>query len=100
MRYKYDENNIFIQSVINNDDLKNTTNVRPKDGLYKAVWTGTEWIEGATEEEIKAFKEENNIIQEPTEQEKIISNIMLENAELKQQIAEITLQLAELKGDK
>lgn len=68
--------------------------------FIKPKWNGAEWEEGATEEEIQASKEGNNIIQEPTEQEKIISNIMLENAELKQQIAEISLQLAGLKGDK
>lgn len=35
------------------------------NGLYKPKWTGTEWIEGLTQEEIEAIK--NETIEQPLE---------------------------------
>ena len=51
MRYEYDENKIYVGTV-NDDDLENTTDIRPSEGLYKAKFTDAEWIEGATQEYI------------------------------------------------
>jgi hypothetical protein len=31
-------------------------NVEPSQGLYKPLWNGETWIEGATQEEIEALK--------------------------------------------
>jgi hypothetical protein len=49
--YKFDKNGYYIEPVI--ADYGNVTNpmpddvteVRPPDGLYRAKWTGTEWVE-------------------------------------------------------
>ncbi|WP_242863288.1 hypothetical protein [Clostridium botulinum] len=65
-----------------------------------------EWVEGATEEEIKEWEEENKPQpKEPNENEILISNVLLENANLKQKTndleemtANLMLQIAELKG--
>lgn len=69
-------------------------------------WNGTEWKEGATEEEIQATKEnktEENI--QVTEEQQLLSTVLLENAEIKEQLKEqqeinatLALQIAELKG--
>lgn len=44
------------------------TEVRPPDGLYRAKWTGTEWVEDMTQEEIDKL---NNQPRELTEIEKL-----------------------------
>ena len=76
------------------------------DGNFiKPQWNGTEWIEGATEEEIKEYKEETEENPQVTEEQQLLSSVILENAEIKEQlkeqqelIATILLQNAELKG--
>ncbi|WP_315970296.1 hypothetical protein [Clostridium botulinum] len=80
-------------------DIPNKTYIKPK-------WTGIEWIEGATEEELKEWEEKNKPKpKEPNEDEILMSNILLENATLKQKTsdleemtANVMLQIAELKG--
>lgn len=76
--------------------------------LVRPRWNGSTWIEGATEEEIKAWQEENKIVEntQPTEEQQLLSTVILENAEIKEQlkeqqelIATILLQNAQLKGD-
>ncbi|MBN1037899.1 hypothetical protein FC789_02255 [Clostridium botulinum] len=74
--------------------------------MLKPKWTGIEWIEGATEEEIKEWEEKNKLKpKEPSEDEILISNVLLENATLKQKTndleemtANLMLKIAELKG--
>ena len=39
--------------------------------LLKPKWNGEKWIEGATEEEIKAFKEDNKINNKTSVEERI-----------------------------
>lgn len=41
----------------------------------KPNWNGTKWIEGATEEEIQAWQEENKIIKKPTTEEEMLKQI-------------------------
>lgn len=79
MRYEYDENKVYIKTVLDTD-LKNTTDVRPQDGLYKAIWNGSEWIEGATQEYIDSL---NVVVKEPT---------------LADRIADVETALAEMLG--
>ncbi|NFG60528.1 hypothetical protein [Clostridium sp. CMCC3677] len=75
--------------------------VKPKWDFEKE-----EWIEGATEEEIKEWEESNKPKpKEPSEDEILISNVLLENATLKQKTndleemtANLMLKIAELKG--
>lgn len=42
---------------IQDEDKKNCISVDPPHGLYKPKWGGSEWVEGATEEEIQNIKE-------------------------------------------
>lgn len=53
--YRLDKNRYYIEPVILNvsegiplDCIK----TRPPDSLYRAKWTGTEWVEDMTQEEI------------------------------------------------
>lgn len=46
-----------------------------KGNFIKPNWNGTKWIEGATEEEIQAWQEENKIIKQPTTEEEILKQI-------------------------
>lgn len=78
-----------------------------KEKLIKPKWSNGQWIEGATNEEIQAWEDDNKngIKNEPSEHEVLLSNILLENAEIKQQLADqqelsatLALQIAEIKG--
>lgn len=73
--------------------------------FIKPKWNGTEWIESATQEEIQAFKEGNDVIQKPTKQSEINCALLKENANIRLQLAEqqkinaeIIKTLAELGG--
>lgn len=52
--------------------------VDPPQGLYRAKWTGSEWVEDMTQEEIDEL---NNVPQPPTAEEKI-AMLEAENADL------------------
>lgn len=55
--------------------------------FLKPFWTGSEWEESATEEEIRQWKEENKIIdKEPTEKEELINNLIVDNLNMQIQI--------------
>lgn len=69
--------------------------------FVKPKWNGQEWIESATEEEIKAWKESNKVIINPTEQQILNAKLLQDNANIqieleqqKQLNAQILLQLA------
>lgn len=47
---------------------ENIITVDPPQGLYKHKWTGIEWIEGLTQEEIDAI---NNVVTEPTLEDRL-----------------------------
>ena len=64
----------------------------------KPRWNGSEWIEGATEEEIKVLQEENKIEQEPSEQEKLNAQSLQVTAQQQLINASLLKQIAELKG--
>ncbi|QXJ47115.1 hypothetical protein KIV12_13080 [Bacillus altitudinis] len=64
--YQYDENNLYVSPVeilyIEDDDGNvtkiippNSTEVSPGD-LVHAKWTGTEWVESATDEYIESLE--------------------------------------------
>lgn len=59
--YEVDENGflkeIYVANVDENgnvldEDKKEFIDIEMPQGLYKPKWTGTEWVEGATQEEI------------------------------------------------
>lgn len=73
------------------------------NNMLKPKWESTnlEWIETATEEEIKAWNEKNKVIQKPTEQQILNAQLLQQNANLQLEIeqqkqlnAQILLQLA------
>lgn len=67
--YKIDNNGFYIEPVIlsaNENAPNDCIEIQPPQGLYRAKWTGTEWIEDMSQEEIEAL---NNQPKEPTENE-------------------------------
>jgi hypothetical protein len=73
--FEIDENGHILERHVSDfDEQGNPVNelspnivaISPPDGLYCAKWTGTEWIEDMSQEEIDAL---NNQPHEPTETE-------------------------------
>jgi hypothetical protein len=67
--YRIDKNGYYVKPV----DLEEGEEIpsgciiaRPPNGLYRAKWTGIEWIEDMSQEEIDGL---NNQPQEPSENE-------------------------------
>ena len=65
-------------------------------GLIKPFFKNGKWIEGATEEEIKAWQEKNRVVKEVTEQEKLNSQLLQANAQQLLVNASLLKQIAEL----
>lgn len=102
------DNKGFVVSYCENDDYKCNENEH-KVPIYtgfntlkfiKPMWNGEKWTEGASEEEIKQWKEENKIIKQPTTEEEMlkeIANLKIDNMK-KDNIINNTLKtVAELK---
>lgn len=69
--YRINENGFYIEPVIVNDidDIPiDCIDVDIPQGLYRAKWTGTEWVEDMTQEEIDEL---NNIARPPTIEEQL-----------------------------
>ena len=85
------ETKIFIRDDLYfNEETEEGLDVEPAQGLYKPLWDGEKWMEGATPEEIDKIK---NVPQEPTE----LELIKLKNAELEEKqkvIEEMMLSMA------
>lgn len=80
LNYTLKENESIIQFGTNN----------PITAFIKAKWNGTEWIEGATEEEIEEWKEQNKPKPiQPSEQDKVNASLMLEIAKLKAKVGTV-----------
>lgn len=79
-----DEDNYFTgESIFVEEVTENMTTEPLLVGYVKAKWTGREWIEGATDDKIKEWEEQNKPHpQEPTE----IEILQQENKILKAQI--------------
>lgn len=105
-----DENGFLIETKLIKESEKTDQDITTgfSIGFYKAKWNGTKWIEGATEEEIQAWQEENKIIKQPTTEEEMLKQIAdlkidnmkkdtIINNTLKT-IAELKVQVMELKG--
>lgn len=69
--YEIDENG-YIRDihVINAEKETNHIKVQPPNGLYRAKWTGTEWVEDMTQQEIDELETDktNNL---PTTEEQL-----------------------------
>ena len=69
--YRFDENGYYIEPVLIKDGESipsDCTDIRPRDGLIKAKFTGDKWIEGATQEEIDAIMSKPDL---PTIEERL-----------------------------
>lgn len=56
---RVDENGFYVEPVLIQDDAEIPADCVETpfiDGMYKPKWTGEEWIEGATQEEIDSIK--------------------------------------------
>ncbi len=71
---EFDEQGNYIEEL-----AENIITVDPPQGLYKAKWTGIEWIEDMTQEEIDAL---NNQPYEPTEEQQRLTDLELAIAEI------------------
>lgn len=60
---EFDEENNCLEEL-----AENIITLSPPDGLYRAKWTGTEWVEDMLQEEIDAL---NNVPQQPTNEERL-----------------------------
>lgn len=72
--------NVDENGTILDKDKSHLISIDPPHGLFKAKWTGTEWIEGATQEEIdeltKAEPSPPTMEQRVTELENMILMMM------------------------
>lgn len=55
----YDKDKVFVESKLVEEVGQNMTTVPLLVGYVKPTFTGREWIEGATDEEIKEWQETN-----------------------------------------
>lgn len=64
--YRINENGYYIGPVIADETPSDCIEIQPPQGLYKGKWTGDEWMEGMTQEEIDEI---NNQPREKTQLE-------------------------------
>lgn len=79
----FDNNGFLVESKIikASEITANMTEVPILTGFVKAKFNGVDWIEGATEDEIAVWQEEqSNQIKEPTEIEKLQQEVAGTNA--------------------
>lgn len=57
----YDDKGFFINTILTETLTDNMTTVPFSIGYIKPKFNGTDWVEGATAEEIEAWKQENKI---------------------------------------
>ena len=101
--------NVVKKAVILKDDKLLYTELKEGERLVdycnkdmlKPVWNGTEWIEKATEKEIKEWKDSKKIVsQEPSKEETLIKELaMLKINDMKKDktINDLSKTLADLK---
>jgi hypothetical protein len=69
MYRRIDENGLFIEDVINPEEITEyLISESCQEGFYLPRWDGTEWVEGATQEYIDEL---NGIVLEPTTEERL-----------------------------
>lgn len=70
------------------------------NSMLKPKWTGSDWIESATQEELIMWNEKTNPTQKPSSTDMIIAKLMKLNAEQQTINSELMKEIAELKGGK
>ncbi|TQR31987.1 hypothetical protein [Brevibacillus brevis] len=106
--YRIDVNGFFVEPVLISVDLppeqipEDIVKERPTDGLFKAKWTGDQWEEGLTQQEIDAIKNPLQPQPEPeimgrqlVEKELQILQLQNENKVLGQSIVNLELRLSQ-----
>lgn len=78
----YDKDGFFIKSIFVEKVEKNMTEVALTIGYYKAKFDNDEWIEGATEEEIKEWQEKNKLKSKEPNETEILQKQLLETQSL------------------
>lgn len=61
--YEKDDDNIYagVVHIVQDSEIPiNCVKVRPVNGLHRARWTGVEWIENMTQEEIDDLNTQSN----------------------------------------
>ncbi|WP_286909327.1 hypothetical protein [Clostridium sp. UBA1652] len=96
---KIDESGFFVEDVILKDNEivpSDCIQIQCPNGFYKPKWTGIEWIEGATQEQIDAIK---NIIKEPSQSDIVMIAIAELDAQREKDKLETQLAIAEAIGE-
>jgi hypothetical protein len=85
--FKIDDDGFYVEPVIvysnENGEYEipsDCIEIPVPEGLYKPKWNGSEWVEGLSQEEIEALKQQNQ--PQPSE----LDLLKQENAELKQRL--------------
>lgn len=99
----YNENKMFTETVLVNEVDRNMTTVPLLIGCVKPTFNEElqEWYEGATDEEIQQWKDENTVVQEPTEVEILTDKISIlqeENMSLGEYILTLEMKNIELEN--
>lgn len=79
-----DENDNIMFTDFKMEDGQTLITKHPNKDMLNPKWTGSKWIEGATEEEIQASKEENKV--EVNNEENLIDKLILDNINMQMQI--------------
>lgn len=73
--------------------------IDPTTKFIKPIYINNSWKEGAADEEIKAWQEENKVEEiQPSEQEKLNAQLLQTNAEQQLLNAQLLKEIADLKG--
>jgi len=54
--YRIDADGYYVEPVIADEIPSDCIEIQPPQGLYRGKWTGIEWIEDMSQEEIDRFK--------------------------------------------
>lgn len=57
---------VDIDGIILDSEKQHLISAQPIVSFFKAKWTGSEWIEGATQEEINSINNVNEVITTPS----------------------------------
>lgn len=94
--YRIDQSGYFIEPVIveyEEEIPEDCIETRPPDGLFRARWTGEEWIEDMPQEEIEAIL---NRPRPPTTEELIMLAVAELDTQRELDKTEIQLAIADL----
>lgn len=80
--YKVDMGGFFIEPIVIEDIAEMSSDCvaeQPPNGLYRAKWTGTEWVEDMTQEEIDELNNQPIIKTELEILQETVDMLVLDN---------------------